>query len=62
MVIGANLPDVDILAVFTEHGLGFRRGITHGMSALIVWPFVLTGLILLWSKLATSDSRLMAQP
>lgn len=57
LVIGANLPDIDILAVFTEHGLGFRRGITHGVLALVVLPFVLTGLILLWHRLVPRDSR-----
>lgn len=62
LVIGANLPDVDILAVFTEHGLGFRRGITHGIPALILWPFVLTGLILLWSRVFPRDSGIAVRP
>ena len=48
LVLGANFPDIDVAAVFTEHGLGFRRGITHGIPALIVLPFVLTGIILVW--------------
>jgi inner membrane protein len=51
LVIGANFPDIDVASVFTEHGLGFRRGITHGIPALIVLPFVLTGLLLLWSRI-----------
>jgi inner membrane protein len=37
--------------VFTEQSLGFRRGITHGIPALIVLPLVLTGLILLYHRL-----------
>ncbi|MGH7560935.1 MAG: metal-dependent hydrolase [Gemmatimonadales bacterium] len=50
LVIGANAPDLDVLAAFTEHGLGFRRGITHGIPALVVLPFVLTGVLLLWDR------------
>jgi len=58
LVIGANLPDADVLALFTEHGLGFRRGITHGIPALLVWPFVLTGILIVWGRLTASGSRL----
>ncbi|HEX7024062.1 MAG TPA: metal-dependent hydrolase [Gemmatimonadales bacterium] len=50
LVLGANLPDLDVPAAFTEHGLGFRRGITHGIPALIVLPILLTGLLLLWDR------------
>ena len=57
LVIGANLPDLDVLALFGDDGLGFRRGITHGIPALIVWPFVLTGLILLWDRVVSRASR-----
>ncbi|NTX05205.1 metal-dependent hydrolase [Myxococcus sp. CA040A] len=52
LVIGANLPDVD--AVFALAGsdasLYWRRGWTHGVLALSLWPFVLTGLMLLWDR------------
>ncbi|HEX9893344.1 MAG TPA: metal-dependent hydrolase [Gemmatimonadales bacterium] len=58
LVLGANFPDIDIAAGFSEHGLGFRRGITHGILALIVLPFVLTGLLLVWNRLATRSSPL----
>ena len=51
MIIGANLPDVDVLAVPFGDSIGFRRGITHGIPALILWPFVLTGLVMLWDRL-----------
>ena len=48
LIIGANLPDVDVACFFwlegTEH-LGFRRGITHGPPALILLPLVLAGLL-----------------
>ena len=57
LVIGANLPDADVLALFGGDGLGFRRGITHGIPALILWPFVLTGLIVAWSRLMSRYPR-----
>lgn len=50
LILGANLPDLDIPAAFTEYGLGFRRGITHGIPALFVLPFLLAGAILLWAR------------
>lgn len=50
LVVGANFPDLDIVFAFTERGLGLRRGVTHGVLALIVLPFLLTGLILLWHR------------
>jgi inner membrane protein len=30
--------------------LAFRRGWTHGVLALALWPFVLTGVLLLWDR------------
>ncbi len=50
LILGANLSDLDMPAAFTEYGLGFRRGITHGIPALVVLPFLLTGAILLWAR------------
>jgi inner membrane protein len=50
LMIGANLPDLDVLAVPFGHGVDFRRGWTHGVLALIVLPFVLTGMILAWDR------------
>ena len=40
LVIGANLPDVDVLAYAwgPDTALGFRRGWTHGLLALALWP------------------------
>jgi inner membrane protein len=59
LVIGANLPDVDMLAYFWggETAVWFRRGLTHGVLALVVLPFVLTGLILLWDRVVRRSSR-----
>ena len=48
LMIGANLPDVDALSYLRGPvtALGFRRGWTHGILAMAVWPFVLAGLML----------------
>ncbi len=53
LVMGANAPDVDALAYLYADAFGslaFRRGWTHGILALPLWPFVLTGLLLLWDR------------
>ena len=51
LLIGANLPDIDaFVAMAGVDSLSFRRGITHGVLALVVWPFVLTGAMMLWDR------------
>lgn len=53
-IIGANLPDVDAILYFTgqsDLALGFRRGWTHGVLALVLLPFLLTGALLLVDRL-----------
>ena len=52
LVLGANAPDVDVITAFSDGfaSLAFRRGWTHGVLALPLWPFVLTGLLLLWDR------------
>jgi inner membrane protein len=60
LVVGANLPDIDAILYFTGHqdlALGFRRGWTHGVLALVVLPFLLTGLLLLWDRLRPDPER-----
>jgi inner membrane protein len=60
LVIGANLPDVDSILYFTGHddlALGFRRGWTHGILALVVLPFLQTALLLLWGRLRPHPER-----
>ena len=53
LIIGANAPDIDALAYFwgSETAVWFRRGITHGILALLVLPLILTGVILLWNRI-----------
>src|SRR5690606_1338479 len=53
LVIGANVPDVDIVAAFGADyaSLALRRGWTHGVLALALWPFVVTAALLAWQRL-----------
>ena len=52
LLVGANLPDVDVLAYVkgADFALGFRRGWTHGVLAMAVLPLLLTGLLLAWDR------------
>jgi inner membrane protein len=52
LVIGANIPDLDVLYLFGGDltGLESRRGWTHGIPALATWPFVVVGGVILWHK------------
>lgn len=53
LIIGANIPDVDAVAMFisSDFALYVRRGWTHGILALVLWPFLLTGLMLAVDRL-----------
>jgi len=66
LLAGANLPDVDVLAHLDGPlgDLAFRRGWTHGILALALWPFVLTGAVLLLDRLwrRARPSALTLQP
>lgn len=64
LVIGANLPDVDVLAYAwgSDAALGFRRGWTHGLLALALWPFVLTGIMFAWDRLVRRRRHPEADP
>lgn len=60
LVIGANLPDIDSFYYFTgqqDFALGFRRGWTHGVLALVVLPFLQTALLLLYARLRPDPDR-----
>lgn len=52
LLIGANLPDIDVvMTAFGEDAmLEHRRGWTHGILALVVLPVILTGFIALWHR------------
>ena len=53
MLVGANLPDVDALAYLDSPvaALAFRRGLTHGILAMLLWPLVLAGVMLALDRL-----------
>jgi inner membrane protein len=59
LLLGANLPDIDVLAYLDGPAgdLAFRRGWTHGIPAMLVLPFILTGLIILIDMLVRRASR-----
>jgi inner membrane protein len=52
LVIGANIPDLDVFSgAFGPYApMAFRRGWTHGVLAIALWPFVLAGLLLAWDR------------
>lgn len=50
LLIGANLPDIDVVALLFGSGLSFRRGWTHGVLALVVLPLLLTAGMILWDR------------
>ncbi len=52
LLMGVNAPDVDVVTAFGPEfeQLAFRRGWTHGVLALALWPFVLTGVLLAWDR------------
>ena len=45
LMIGANFPDIDVLALFFPGSIDMRRGATHGFLALAILPFVLAWLM-----------------
>ena len=47
LMIAANLPDIDVIALAFGENLAVRRGITHGPLGLLILPVLLTG-IMLW--------------
>jgi inner membrane protein len=52
LIAGANVPDIDVFSgLFGGYApIAFRRGWTHGVLALALWPCVLTGLLLAWDR------------
>ncbi len=62
--MGANLPDVDVLAYFAGPAadLEWRRGWSHGVLALAVLPVLLTGLLLLIHRGSRRTARSMSPP
>lgn len=64
LVVAANAPDVDMLA-FLEgpyFALAFRRGVTHGLPAMLVLPWVVTAGALVWDRLVRRRRHPEAAP
>ncbi len=53
LLIAANLPDVDAFSLLWGRtaGFAFRRGITHGVVAMALWPFLLAALMVAFDRL-----------
>src|ERR1051325_4446862 len=47
LIIGANFPDIDVIAIPFGQNFAWRRGATHGFLALAILPFVLATLMVL---------------
>ena len=64
LVLAANAPDIDVLAYLRGpyYALAFRRGITHGVPALLFLPFVVTAAILTWDRWVRRRRRPDAPP
>jgi inner membrane protein len=64
LLIGANAPDIDVLSGFGApfQSLEFRRGLTHGVLALAILPFALTGLVLLFDLVVRRKRVADAEP
>ncbi len=52
VLIGANLPDVDIVGLLggPSFALDFRRSLTHGILAMVLLPGLLVGALVLWDR------------
>ena len=51
LMISANIPDLDVLAFFTDTPpVAVRRGLTHGIVAQIALPVLVTGAFWMWNR------------
>ena len=52
LIIAANLPDIDVVAhaMGTTASYAYRRGITHGIPALIILPILLAAAVWLFGR------------
>lgn len=60
LIIAANLPDIDAVAVLLggHQHLAMRRGLTHGPIAMALLPIVLWAAMLAWDKWRPNEKRL----
>jgi len=58
LLVGANLPDLDVLVFATNHSaVAFRRGWTHGIVAQLLLPVLLTGALWLLARRRSRGSE-----
>jgi inner membrane protein len=59
LIVAANLPDIDVVTHFMSGtaSYAFRRGVTHGLPAMIVLPALLTLAVLGWHRLVGRRSQ-----
>jgi inner membrane protein len=62
LMIGANFPDIDVVAVAFENSVHWRRGHTHGFLALAILPFVLAWIMRTWDRRVRLKRNPDAQP
>jgi inner membrane protein len=64
LFMGVNAPDVDVFVGFGApfESVAFRRGWTHGVLALALWPFVLTAILLAWDRFVRRRRKPEAAP
>ena len=60
LIIAANLPDIDAVAVLLggHQHLALRRGLTHGPIAMVLLPVLLWAAMLAWTKWRPNEKRL----
>jgi inner membrane protein len=60
LIIAANLPDIDAVAVLLggHQHLALRRGLTHGPIAMVLLPVLLWAAMLAWDKWRPNEKRL----
>lgn len=64
LVVAANAPDVDVLSYLggSYAALALRRGLTHGVPAMVVLPFLVAAALLGWDRWVRRKRRPGADP
>jgi inner membrane protein len=64
LILAANAPDVDVLSYVRgpTFALSFRRGVTHGVPALAVFPFLVAGAVVAWDRAVRTRRDPDAEP
>lgn len=59
LIVAANLPDVDAVTYFSDGAAAYaiRRGVTHGIPALVVLPIVLAAVVTGIARIRPSPAR-----